>query len=106
MSPVEELQFMDLKNFRRLGDQAKEITGKIEKKIEFLADESYKKRVEGIAAWRKSPINMLYLEMGQESISGGKKIEEIISNRKKSNQPVLSKEEFEAVMGLNKKLRY
>jgi 6-phosphogluconate dehydrogenase (decarboxylating) len=97
---------MDLVNFRRLGKEAEEITKKIEEKINFLEDESYAKRMEGIRAWRNSPVNKLYLDIGRESIEKNKKIEDISAQMKDLGKGYLTIDEFNAIMNLNKRLRY
>lgn len=106
MGPVEELKFMDLTNFRRLSKDPLAATRKIEGKIKLLEEERYIKRIEGIRAWRLSPVNKLYLNMGAESISQGKPINVIIEERKNKGEPCLESAEFEAIMDLNKELRF
>lgn len=106
MGPLDELKFMDLINFRRLSPGAEEARKKIAEKIRLLESESYGRMMEGIAAWRQSPLNRLYLTMGAESIREGKIIEEIIKERRKRGNEFLTSEEFSAVMDLNKELRF
>ncbi len=104
--PIDELREMSLLNFRRLSRNPRDAVLKIKKKISFLEEESYTKRFEGIKAWRQSPVNKLYLEIGQESIINKKPINVIIQNRKQARKPYLSELEFKAVMDLNKDLRF
>lgn len=104
MGPVEELQFLDLVNFRRLGKTPQEITAKVFGKIKLLEKEGYDKMVAGIKAWRQSPVNRLYLRLGQEAMVKGLKIKEASEARQKANQEYLSMEEIEAVVNLNSKL--
>ncbi len=106
MSPIDELKFMDLITFRRLSQNINEITEKINNKIKLLEEDQYSKRIEGIRAWRNSPVNRLYLAIGEESISKNKSINAIIEDRKSQNKDYLTNEEFEAVMDLNKNLRF
>ncbi|MEK7558077.1 MAG: hypothetical protein AAB530_02615 [Patescibacteria group bacterium] len=106
MSPIDELKYLDLVNFRRLGSDAEKATEKIKGKINLLEEESYTKRLEGIKAWRSSFVNKLYLNMGQSGISANKPINVIIEERKKKGEDYLTVFEFEAIMDLNKSLRF
>ena len=104
--PIDELGEMDLVNFRRLADEPAEAAGKIKEKIEFLEEDSFARRLAGIKAWRQSPMNKLYLDIGRQSIESNKPISVIIKERKSSGKPAITKQEFDAVMNLNKSLRF
>lgn len=104
MGPLEELQFLDLLNFRRLGKTPAEITGKIFAKIKLLEAEGYDKMILGVRAWRQSPVNRLYLKMGQEAINKGMTIKEFSEISEKNNLNYLKLEEIEAIIILNSKL--
>lgn len=106
MSPIDELRYMDLVSFRRMGENSKIITEKIKQKISFLEEERYSRRIEGIKAWRISPVNRLYLKIGQESIGQNKPISVIIEERRAKGLDCLSQAEIEAVIDLNQSLRY
>lgn len=106
LGPIEELEEMTLVDFRRLSQDPKEAAKKIEEKIKYLEDDRYARRIQGIRAWRKSPINTLYLNIGQESIIVGRGIENAIKAREKTEKDFLSLEEFNAIMELNKRIRY
>jgi len=106
MSPIDELSYMDLVVFRRLGSTVLEIIKKIKNKIDLLSKEGIDKQIEGIQAWRRSPVNRTYLSMGQESITEGKSVDDVISARKEKNLNYLTRDEFEAIMDLNNKLRF
>ena len=106
LGPIDELREMDLVNFRRLAQIPAEIAEKIKEKLGFLEEESYKQRVAGIKAWRESPVNKLYLTIGQESIVNNKSVETIISERQNEGKDYLTNQEFEAIMTLNKDLRF
>jgi len=104
--PVDELKNMDLVNFRRLSRSPQEAARKIKEKIIYLEEEKYSKRIEGIRAWRTSPLNKLYLQIGQDSIAGKKSVEEILKARVTGGGEFLTTDEFEAIMALNKELRF
>lgn len=104
MGPIEELQFLDPLNFRRLGKTPEETTAKIFAKIKLLEKEGYDKMVSGVRAWRQSPTNRLYLRLGQEAIASGVFLKDAVATRQKAGQECLSMEEIEAIVNLNSKL--
>jgi hypothetical protein len=59
MGPIEELQFLDLINFRRLGKTPEEITTKIFNKVKMLERDGYEKMITGITVWKKSPVSLV-----------------------------------------------
>lgn len=106
VGPLDELKELDLINFRRIGVDPSERVRKIKDKISFLEEESYGQRLAGIKAWRHSPVNTLYLDIGRESISTHQGIDAIINARRDRGVDYLTEEEFGAIMSLNKYLRY
>jgi hypothetical protein len=106
MSQIEELRFVNTTTFRRLHPDPFIAANKIKEKINLLAEEYYGKRLEGIKAWRISPINSLYLAIGEASISQNKSIDAIMEERLSSGADYLTAPEFDAIMELNRELRY
>jgi hypothetical protein len=106
MGPIDELRYMDLVTFRRLNPDPVKATVKIKEKIELLGQDQYAKRIEGIKAWRLSPVNKLYSMIGNESITGGKSVEKIIEDLRLKGAEYLAAKEFDAIMDLNKGLRF
>lgn len=107
MTPVDELRYLDLVNFRRLARESLlKAKDKIREKVRLLGEDSYDKRIEGIKAWRSSPINKLYLQIGEESISKNEPIDVIIEERKAKGEEYLTNTEIEVIMDLNKELRF
>ena len=104
--PIEEIRSMTLIDFRRLGSTPKEITDKIIDKLDVLEDESFSQRIEGIKAWKESEVHNLYLELGDVGMERKMPVSEVIAQRQKNNQQTLTDEEFEAIMELNRRLRY
>jgi hypothetical protein len=104
--PIDELKFMDLTSFRRLDKETAAAINKIKNKIKVLEDESYGKRIEAIKAWRMSPVNRLYLEIGETAMGKNQPIDIIIEERRSASKEYLSSEEFEAIMNLNRELRF
>jgi len=101
--PIEELEEMSLIDFRRLDSDPDIAIKKIIEKIKYLEDDGYDKRLAGIKAWRKSPLNLRYLRIGQESISAKQGINAIIDSKGEDN---LTFKEFKSIMSLNKNLRF
>lgn len=104
MGPLEELQFLDLLNFRRLGKTPLETTAKIFSKVKLLEADGYDKMVAGVRAWRQSPVNRLYLKMIQEAIGRGMTIKDFALAQEKDIKNYLSFDEIEAILAMNSKL--
>ncbi|MFH0987934.1 MAG: hypothetical protein V1763_01015, partial [Parcubacteria group bacterium] len=99
--PVEELANMALDGFRKLGKDKTEIANEVVEKIQMLAEESLTRKVEGINAWRSSPVYQLYLSMSMQGIREGKSIQVVIENRQQKNEETLTLSEYEAVNEIN-----
>lgn len=106
MGPLEELRYLDLVNFRRLGTNPKEITTKIVNKIHLLEKDGYDRMVEGVKAWRQSPVNRLYVRLAQEAVVSGMTLREAIANRQSEKKESLSMEEIEAIVSMNNQLMF
>lgn len=104
MGPIEELQFLDLVNFRRLGKNPEEISAKIFSKIKLLEADGYDKMIAGVRAWRRSPVNLLYLKMMKEAIGRGQTIKDFAASVQKDKDSYLSLEEIEGIITMNSKL--
>ncbi|KKR32311.1 MAG: hypothetical protein UT64_C0037G0010 [Candidatus Falkowbacteria bacterium GW2011_GWF2_39_8] len=106
MGPIEELKYLDLVNFRRLDPEPARACQRILDKIKLLEQEQYSKRLEGIKAWRLNPVNQLYLNIGELAISENKPVDIIIEEKRSAGQDYLNSDEFEAIMNLNKQMRF
>jgi hypothetical protein len=105
--PIDELGEMNLVDFRRLSPDPQVAAKKIKEKVEALEEEGgYARRLAGIRAWRQSPLNHLYLQIGQESINQKKSVKEIIGRRRENGEKYLTPEEFNAIIELNRELRF
>lgn len=104
--PIEELKYMNLAELHRIGTSALENIGHIKDKIDALEEESFNKKVEGIKAWRQSPLYNLYLDIGRQSMEQGKSISQVIMEREQLGEETLSMQEFEKISDLNQELRY
>jgi hypothetical protein len=106
IGPIEELGNMTLIDFRRLAADPKAAVNKVKEKIDILEDQGLEKKITGISAWHKNEINRFYRMLGQAGMTEGKTIEGVIKERLLSGKPTLSLDEFQAVMELNRALRY
>lgn len=106
MGPLEELRYLDLINFRRLGSDPKDITTKIVLKIRLLEKDGYDRMVEGVQAWRQSPVNRIYVRLVQEAVAKGVTLKEAVATRQQENKETLSMEEIEAIVAMNSQLMF
>jgi len=107
LTPIDELATISLKKFRYLGSTAAERAQKIKEKIDLLSEYGYSKRLQGINAWRHSPLNSLYLKIGQLSIDKGQPAEQILAETaQQGKEDTLTLDEFKAILTLNKQLRF
>ncbi|MDP3900390.1 MAG: hypothetical protein Q8Q23_04905 [bacterium] len=103
--PIEELANLDLNKFTRLGESPEIIVNKIKQKIDLLEEESMTKRQQGINAWRTSPVYKMYLALGQESLVSHKPMDAIISEKAQAKQNILTYEQFNSILDLNRQLQ-
>ncbi|MFZ2310002.1 MAG: hypothetical protein WAW11_00470 [Patescibacteria group bacterium] len=107
MSPVDELRFLELINFRRLGATPNEAVSKIISKIKLLEKDGYDKMIGGITAWKQSPVNKIYLKMGQDALRNGQSLKEFAQKAQELKTPdVLTWEEIELIIKLNNKFMF
>ncbi len=106
LGPIDELKYLTIDELRRWGGGPTERVAKIKQKIDALEDESFAKKIEGIKAWRSSPLYQLYLQIGRDSMEQGKPVRDIIAARQFQGQETLSWEEFTLISDLNKQLRF
>lgn len=104
MSPAEELASLTTDDFRQMARTFAEAAGKVLERINLLAEESYSKRSEGIAAWRRSDLYKVYLGIGSESMASAQPIDVVIERRKAAGQPYLTTDEFAVLADLNRQL--
>lgn len=104
VSPAEELASLTADDFRQMARTFAEAAGKVLERIHLLAEDSYSKRSEGIAAWRSSDLHKLYLAIGGESMATAQSIDVVIERRKATGQPYLTADEFAVLADLNRQL--
>lgn len=102
--PIDELRYMDLVNFRRLSTDPSEAFKRIAQKLRVLEEIDYSKMLEGIKAWRQSPVNKLYLKIFFRASNEIISLDQVIENLKLAGEDYLTKEEIEALIKFNKGL--
>jgi hypothetical protein len=103
--PVDELRSMTIVDFRRLSKDPKEATLKIKDKIDLLGEQAFERKTDGVKAWQASEVNKTYLGMLRASLEG-EPLTQVIAKAQAASQAVLTKDEFDAVMELNRDLRF
>lgn len=106
MGPMEELEHMTLTEFRQFGSDPVEASHQILEKIDLLAQESIQKKTSGIEAWKKSPLNKLYVAIGNRSFNDAIPVEQAIAQMEAEGERILSQDEFHAIADMNKQLRF
>jgi len=107
VGPVEELEKMNLLEFRRLSSSPIDATQKIYQKIDLLGDESIEVKAKGISAWHESPLYQSYLGVGRQSMESDRSVEDVLNDDSISkNDKQLTSEEFKVIADLNKSLNF
>lgn len=99
VSPSDELARLDPEAFRKLGE-TKRATNRISEMIDLLGRDSFARRLEGIRAWRRSPLYQSYLQVGQEALRQGGGLTATVATG------TLTEAEFHAISDLNNSLRH
>jgi hypothetical protein len=106
MGPIEQLGTMTPMEFRRLSSNPSDACQKVEDLLATLEATSYEDRIQGVMAWRDSPVNQLYLSIAQEAITQSLALPEVSSRRRTAGQDSLSPAEIKALALLNAKIRF
>ncbi len=106
LSPIDELRYMTIKNFRRLNVDPLKAIEKIKEKLELLGRDDYSRKIEGIVAWHESPLNNLYLQLCRKALDDGKPLGDILREETKREPASLKPNELEAIITLNKSLKF
>ncbi len=99
--PIDELAAFKIEDLRRLSKDPKSAIDKIKDKLDLLEEESIVKRTEGIKALKSSPLYKTYADIMNRAIKQGKSFDQILKEN-----PIITLEEFRAIMELNKSLKY
>lgn len=106
VGPVEELRTLSLLDFRRLSSDSKQAATKVKDKVDLLEEQGYEKKIEGIKAWRESPLNKLYMTLTTDAVLKGVPITQLLEERGRAKEETLTDEELKMMMELNAELRF
>jgi hypothetical protein len=106
VGPIDELSGMTLIDFRRLAADPQVAVAKVKEKIELLGQDGFTQKMNGITAWHDNEVNKFYRLLGQASMAEGRPIEDIIKERLLAGKPTLSIDELQAIIELNRTLRF
>lgn len=104
--PSEEIRSMTLADFHKFGGTPKDRVQKLYSRFVALGKESFALRMEGIKAWRESPVYRLYLDVGSESLNTAKPVAEVIARRAAQGVETITEEEFHFIADLNRQLQF
>ncbi len=106
IGPVDELAIMTVEDFKRLGNSPDEIKNKIIARFEDLADVAPSKKIQGIVAWRRSPVYGVYRSMMQESLATGLSLAELSADRRNKGEESLTPDELKIFSELSQELQF
>jgi len=73
----------------------------LKRKFDYLAEQALVKKVEGVRAWKKSPVFRLYIAMTYEGLRERKPMTEVIRARQIANHDCLTLSEYEMMGRVN-----
>lgn len=104
--PLQEIGNMTLERFRRLGETPEVVTKRMTDLIALLENESFEKRLAGIQAWKTCPLQKQYLGLIAQSFMTKKSVGDLIAEKQKAGEPVLSAAEVQMIISLNRLLTF
>jgi len=105
VGPVDAIKSMDLTDFRHLSPQPVTAMDKIKKRFELLREEGVDRYMDGVKAWRESPLYGVYVQMLHEGLLEGRELTELVAAGTDDPQR-FNKDELSAIIELNKSLRF
>lgn len=106
VGPVQELGTMSIAEFRRMSSDPHEAANKILNILELLEENDYEERVKGVRAWRKNPINALYLQIVHDALEHEMSVADSAAKLRNAGEDSLSSVEIEAIVELNKRMSF
>ncbi len=103
ISPIKELEMMNLETFRKLGKNTADSIQRIKQKITLLGDESVKEMAKGIKAFKNSPLYRDYLKIGHTGIEKSMSIQDVIDQKLVCD---MTMDEFNAISDLSKHISF
>lgn len=82
MGPVDEFAVITLTEFRRFSDKPADAAKKLQEKFMTLQDESYLMFLEGVEAWKQSPLYRQYQGVLIGALETGQSLEQYLSSQK------------------------
>ena len=103
-TPIDELTFMTIKNFRQLSKDPQVAIDLIKRKVDAIVQDDFGKKVEAINAWKQSPVNRMYVRVLKDALSSGTPADKALAKYKKEDPDFLTDDEFQAIIRLNQDL--
>ena len=103
--PLEEIEQLNLRDLRRFAQNHQGFSDRTMERIKILENESFEKRMMGVAAWRKSMLYQQYLNVIQNSLERNISIPEMIGEISEAESQNMSLREWQTVNRLNRELR-
>ena len=103
--PLEEIEQISLRDLRRFTQNHQGFADRTMERIKILENESFEKRMMGIAAWRKSLLYQQYLNVIQNSLERNISIPEMIGAVTEAESQNMSLREWQTVNRLNRELK-
>ena len=104
-TPVDELKYMTIRNFRNLSQEPDKAVEIIKKKLVTLGEEDYSQKVAGIQGWRMNPVNKMYVAVYHEAMTTGNSVDKILASRRKAEPDFLTDAEFAAIINFNQEIK-
>lgn len=99
VGPIQEIQLMSLQDFRRLSANPVEAASRLKQKFQNLQDESYLLYLDGLKAWRQSPLFNSYMTAVESSLVARQPLSVVTADK---NQIQLA--EINALVNMEKEL--
>ncbi len=103
--PLEEIEQLNLRDLRRFAQNHQGFADRTMERIKILENESFEKRMMGVAAWRKSMLYQQYLNVIQNSLERNISIPEMIGEISEAESQNMSLREWQTVNRLNRELK-
>ena len=105
--PVDELQTLDLTDFRRLSSDPTQAATKLKDKVDLIEDQQgHAEKIAAIDAWRTSPLHKMYVDLTREAVLAGVPVTQVLEQHRTAGEETLSDEELAAIMHVNSELRF
>lgn len=102
LGPVDELRSFSLMDLRHLDVTPQAAGSKLTQKFETLKDESYLLYMEGVKAWRESPLYRAYQDVLRRALAARQTVSQVLGSAKE--REAMKLEEWGAVVKVNQSL--